>query len=146
MTAKEYLRQLQDMERAIEKKQDRRREILYRAKYVSANYSGVKVRSGFTSDRVADAVIAAEALQEEIDADTWDLICKRHEVIDQIQQLREVPHMQILFGKYVQRKTLDAVAREYGITPTTIRRLHGEALLEFEARHSDILQNTAQAE
>ena len=36
MTAKEYLRQLQDMEKAIEKKQERRREILYRAKYVTA--------------------------------------------------------------------------------------------------------------
>lgn len=142
MTAKEYLRQLQDMERAIEKKQDRRREILYRAKYVTANYSGVKVRSGCTSDRVADAVIAAETLQEEIDADVWKLICKRHEVIKQIQQLREVPHMQILFGKYVQHKTLDAVARRYGITPTTIRKMHGQALLEFEAAHPDILQGS----
>lgn len=140
MTAKEYLRQLQDMEKAIEKKQERRREILYRAKYVTANYSGVKVCCS-TSDRVADAVIAAETLQQEIDADTWKLICKRHEIIGQIQQLKEVPHMQILFGKYVQRKTLDAVAREYGITPTTIWRLHGEALLEFEARHPDIFQS-----
>ena len=141
MTAKEYLRQLRDMEKAIAKKQDRRCEILYRAKYVTANYSGVKVRSGSTSDRVADAVIAAETLQQEIDADTWKLICKRHEIIGQIQQLKEVPHMQILFGKYVQRKTLDAVARDYGITPTTIWRLHGEALLEFEARHPDIFQS-----
>lgn len=141
MTAKEYLRQLQDMEKAIEKKQERRREILYRAKYVTANYSGVKVCSGSTSDRVADAVIAAETLQQEIDADMLDLACKRHEVIQQIQQLQEVPHMQILFGKYVQHKTLDAVARDYGITPTTIRKLHGEALSRFEAQNQDILQS-----
>lgn len=141
MTAKEYFRQLQDMEKVIEKEQERRREILYRAKYVTANYSGVKVRSGSTSDRVADAIIAAETLREEIDADTWNLICRRHEVIDQIQQLREVSHMQILFGKYVQHKTLDAVERESGITPTTIRRPHGKALLEFEERHTDILQS-----
>lgn len=141
MTAKEYLRQLRDMEKAIAKKQDRRCEILYRAKYVTANYSGVKVRSGSTSDRVADAVIAAETLQQEIDADMLDLACKRHEVIQQIQQLQEVPHMQILFGKYVQHKTLDAVAREFGIDATYMRKLHGTALLEFEAQNQDILQS-----
>lgn len=97
MTAKEYLRQLRDMEKAIAKKQDRRCEILYRAKYVTANYSGVKVRSGSTSDRVADAVIAAETLQQEIDADMLDLICKRHEIIGQIQQLQKVLSIDILY-------------------------------------------------
>lgn len=143
MTVKEYLRQLQDMEKAIAKKQDRRREILYRAKYVTANYSGVNVRSGSTSDRVADAVIAAETLQQEIDADVWDLACRRHRIINQIHRMREVPHMQILFGKYVEYKTLDAVAKENGMSSTNVRKLHGKALEAFEAQHTDILQNHA---
>lgn len=142
MTAKEYLRQLQDMEKAIAKKQDRRREILYRAKYVTANYSGVKVRSGSTSDRVADAVIAAEVLQQEIDADIWDLICKRHEVIDQIQQLREVLNIQLLFLRYVQYKPLKDIAKETGYSIQYIREAHGKALLEFEVVHLDILQSS----
>lgn len=141
MTAKEYLRQLQDMEKAIAKKQDRRREILYRAKYVTANYSGVKVRSGSTSDRVADAVIAAETLQEEINADTWALICKRHEVIQQIQQLQEVPHMQLLFCRYVQHKQLKDIAKETDYSLQYIRELHAQALKAFEAQNQDILQN-----
>lgn len=140
MTAKEYLRQLRDMEKAIERKQERRREILYRAKYATANYSGVKVRSGSTSDRVADAVIAAEALQQEINADMWDLICKRHEVINRIERLEEVPHMQILFGRYVQHKTLDTIAKESGYTQNYTRRLHTRALETFEAQHPEILQ------
>lgn len=143
MTAKEYLRQLQDMEKAIEKKQDRRREILYRAKYVTANYSCVKVRSGSTSDRVADAVIAAETLQEEIDADTWALICKRHEIIGQIQQLQKDLNIQLLFLRYVQYKPLKEIAKETGYNMQYIREIHSKALKAFEARYSDILQDSA---
>ena len=141
MTAKEYLRQLRDMEKAIAKKQDRRCEILYRAKYVTANYSGVKVRSGSTSDRVADAVIAAETLQEEIDADTWALICKRHEIIGQIQQLQKVLSIDILYFRYVQHKSLKDIAKETGYTAQYIRTAHGKALLEFEEQNPDILQS-----
>jgi DNA-directed RNA polymerase specialized sigma subunit len=143
MTAKEYLRQLQDMEKAIEKKQDRRREILYRAKYVTANYSGVKVRSGSTSDRVADAVIAAETLQEEINSDTCDLLEKRYEIINQIHKLQKVLSIDILYFRYVQHKSLKDIAKETGYTAQYIRTAHGKALLEFEARHPDILQGSA---
>lgn len=132
------------MEKAIDKKQDRRREILYRAKYVTANYSGVKVRSGSTSDRVADAVIAAEALQQEIDADTWKLICKRHEIIGQIQQLQKDLNIQLLFLRYVQYKPLKEIAKETGYNMQYIREIHSKALKAFEAQHPDILQdNTA---
>jgi DNA-directed RNA polymerase specialized sigma subunit len=141
MTAKEYLRQLRDMEKAIAKKQDRRCEILYRAKYVTANYSGVKVRSGSTSDRVADAVIAAETLQQEIDADMLDLICKRHEIIGQIQQLQKVLSIDILYFRYVQHKSLKDIAKETGYTAQYIRTAHGKALLEFEEQNPDILQS-----
>ena len=141
MTAKEYLRQLRDMEKAIAKKQDRRCEILYRAKYVTANYSGVKARSGSTSDRVADAVIAAETLQQEIDADMLDLICKRHEIIGQIQQLQKVLSIDILYFRYVQHKSLKDIAKETGYTAQYIRTAHGKALLEFEEQNPDILQS-----
>ena len=50
----------------------------------------------------------------------------------QIYSMQKENHYRVLFAKYIEDKTFDAIAEEMGYSWRQIIRIHGAALAEFE--------------
>lgn len=74
-----------------------------------------------------------------IDEEICNLWFRQHEIVKQIQELHDVKYMQILFKIYVQGKNIKVASVEMGMSYPHVKRLHQNALTEFEKVHADIL-------
>lgn len=56
---------------------------------------------------------------------------EQYKIINQIQQLDKLQHVQILYKKYVEYKPLKRIARELSYSESHLKKLHRQALQEF---------------
>lgn len=143
MTAKEYLRQLEMLNTKINQKLQQRVELKHMAECMNAiDYAKDKVQSS-PGDTMTDAVTRYVMLEEEIDRQVDQFIDLKNLIINQIQGLKDLNHIKILFKRYVEFKRLEVIAVEMNYTYTYVRALHGHALQEFERTytilHSSVL-------
>lgn len=141
MTAKEYLSEVQRLQTTIEHKQEKVREYRHAITSVSsARMNPAKVQTSSPADRIGDMVGKIVDLEAGIQKDMVDITYKRHEIINMIHGLDSVAHMQVLFGRYIQCKGLDAIAKDIGKSYRYVIEMHGKALEAFEMVNKDILE------
>lgn len=140
MTAKEYLSEVQRLQSVIKHKRGKAKE--YRrmiASVPSARLNPVKVQSSSPIDRIGDIVGKVADLEAEIENDMVNLAVKQHGIINLIHGLDNAAHIQILFGRYIQCKGLDAIGKDIGKSYRYVIEMHRKALKAFEERYPDIL-------
>lgn len=136
LTAKQYLSQLQRLDVSIKQKKEEHENLLLLAQsFGGISYDDVRVQSSGSQDKMAGKVSAAVDLEAQIKQELQEFLQKRHTVINQIQALENPAHIELLYKRYVQYKPLEVVAAEMGYTFDWTRRLHGEALRNFEETH-----------
>lgn len=141
MTAKEYLSEVQRLQSVIEHKREKVREYRHAIKSVSsARMNPAKVQVCRAADQIGDMVGKIIDLEAEIQKDMVDIAYKRHEIINMIHGLDSAAHMQVLFGRYIQCRGLDAIAKGMGKSYRYVIEMHGKALEEFEMVNKDILE------
>lgn len=141
MTAKEYLSEVQRLQNMIEHKRDRVKEYRHAIKSApSARMNPAKVQTSSPVDRIGDMVGKIVDLEAEIQKDMVDIAYKRHEIINMIHGLDSAAHMQVLFGRYIQCKGLDAVAKDIGKSYRYVIEMHGKALEAFGIVHKSFLE------
>ena len=64
----------------------------------------------------------------------------RHERIDQIQMMNKVEHMDILFKRFVEYKSVECIAKEMNYTYKYASKLLNLALKAFEIQHAEKLE------
>ena len=139
MTAKEYLRQLKQLEIKIAQRRLERDRLLSDAMGNSSpRLSRDKVQTSISGDTMGDNLAEAADTQKEIDWLIGKLIADRHRIIGEIHTLNDARYIQILYLHYVEGKRLEDVA-EIMIKPNGkpysydhIASLHGIALQEFD--------------
>lgn len=139
MTAKEYLRQLKQLEIKIAQRRLERDRLLSDAMGNSSpRLSRDKVQTSISGDTMGDKLAEAADIQKEIDWLIGKLIADRHRIIGEIHTLNDARYIQILYLHYVEGKRLEDVA-EIMIKPNGkpysydhIASLHGIALQEFD--------------
>lgn len=141
MTAKEYLSEVQRLQTMIEHKRDRVKEYRHAIISVSsARMNPAKVQASSPADRIGDMVGKIVDLEAEIQNDMVDIAYKRHEIINMIHGLDSAAHMQVLFGRYIQCRGLDAIGKDIGKSYRYMIEMHGKALKAFEMVNKDILE------
>lgn len=141
MTAKEYLSEVQRLQTTIEHKREKIREYRHAIKSVSsARMNPAKVQTSSPADRIGDMVGKIVDLEAEIQNDMVDIAYKRHEIINMIHRLDSAAHMQVLFGRYIQCRGLDAIGKDIGKSYRYVIEMHGKALEAFEMANKDILE------
>lgn len=141
MTAKEYLSEVQRLQTMIEHKRDRVKEYRHAITSVSsARMNPAKVQASSPTDRIGDMVGKIVDLEAEIQNDMVDIAYKRHEIINMIHGLDSAAHMQVLFGRYIQCRGLDAIGKDIGKSYRYMIEMHGKALKAFEMVNKDILE------
>lgn len=100
------------------------------------DYSKEKTGEGFAGNagfvRVVERIIT---LKEDIDREINEFADQKHKIINQIQGLENLKHVEVLYKRYVEYKRLAAVAKEMNYSFDRTRHLHGYALFEFEKKY-----------
>ena len=133
MKAKEYLRSIEVLAAKIEQKQQRAKE--YRDLALCSggfDYSKEKVQTSNLGGQIENPVIRYVALEQEIEENILMLQRRKDKVTGEIHNLDNANFIKILYKRYVECKSLGKVAKEIGYDYDYIRKLHGEALKEFE--------------
>lgn len=127
MTAKEYLYQIEKLDRLIENKKAEAQMWREIATNISVNMSGERVQSSGSTDTVANAMCKAMDLDNE--AERYER--KRAAIISTIERLDAVLY-DVLHKIYVQGFAIKQVAAHYHKCREWASRKHGEALEALE--------------
>ena len=132
MTAKEYLRQLWQLDREIDIKYQElehlRMSIGIRAQPDPNENVG---HSGNTSDPVADAAVKIATMEQQLNRKIDKLINLRQKITEQIDGLDNRTYRNILTCRYVLMQTWADVAESIGYSEQNCYIIHGKALQEF---------------
>ncbi len=139
MTAKEYLRQLKNLEIKIDQRRLERDRLIAEAMGNSSPRLTVdKVQTSISGDTMGEKLADAADIQREVEWLINKLIADRHRIIGEIHTLTDARYIQILYLHYVEGKKLEDVAEIMVKTngkPYSydhIASLHGMALQEFD--------------
>lgn len=138
MKAKEYLLQIEKLDRVIENKLIEKERWWTLATSTTPNYGGERVQSSGSQQKMADAVCELAVIDEERSEYILQAARKRNEVLATIEELPSVEY-DLLHKVYMQRKTLDDVATDYDKTYSWATTVHGRALKHLQ----DILDRRA---
>jgi hypothetical protein len=141
MKAKEYLHNLQRLDTLINQKIKELEDLRSTSTSIgSLDYSKDRVQSSPSGDAPFVKVIGRMIdLEEEINAEIDKFVDEKHDIINQIQQLQNPKHIEILYKHYVEFKRLEVISVEMGYTYQYIVELHGYALKEFQDTHENLL-------
>ena len=144
MKHKDYLLQIQKLDRMIENKLDEVEHWKNVAKSSTANNESERVQSSGSKEKMADAVCSYLTIEDEINAAIDKLIDKRQEIIETIELL-SVDEYDLLYKMYVgitkvnkddtQERiymTLDEVAVLNDRSKRWAASVHGRALVNLQ--------------
>lgn len=136
MTAKEYLRQLWNLDREIEIKyrelEELRAQIGIKAQLDPTDNVG---HSGNTSDPVSDIAVRIVQMEHRINRKIDRLINLKRKITAQIDGMENRNYRMVLTCRYVLMQTWDDVAESVGYERRQCIRIHGMALQEFARKY-----------
>lgn len=132
MTTKEYLSQINRLDRMIQNKLSEIYQLKTMACSVTVSNEGERVQTSSDKDRLGSAVAKIVDLEKQTDMLVDNFVNKRKHIIEQIDKIEDVNMYNVLSSRYVSRKTFDDIADEMNYSRMQINRIHGKALIEFE--------------
>jgi len=127
MTAKEYMRQVEKLDKLIANKLIEIEQWRSVATGISSFSEGERVQSSRKPQKMADATVEYITLQKENDNNIEKLYKKKKEIIGVIEQL-PIAEYDLLHQRYIQQKSLYEIAEEKNISYAWATKLHGIAL------------------
>lgn len=140
MKAKEYLQQLKRLDTVINQKIKELGDLRSMSTGVGGfDYSKERVQSSPSGDAPFVKLIGRIIdLEEEINAEIDAFVDKKHEIINQIQALKDDKFIDLLYKRYVEYKRLEVISVEMNYTYQYTKELHGYALQEFERTYPNL--------
>lgn len=132
MTTKQYLNQIDRLNRTINNKLAEIYQLKTMVCSISVSADSDRVQTSGDKDRLGSAVAKIVDLESEIDHKIDDLVKKRDKIVAQIENLDDTMAYQTLFSRYIECKTLEQIADDNGYSVRHIIRIHESALIEFE--------------
>ena len=140
MQTEEYLSQLKNIDNRIKdlmKEADRWFDIATSTGGI--DYSADKVQTSPKPDRIGDLVSKVVDYQERCKRLAADKIELKHTIIEQIRSLSgEEMYYNILYGRYVENKSLNRLAVENEYSYRRIKGLHKKAIEDFEKTYGTL--------
>ena len=135
MRAKEYLQRVRILNKEIDQLISERYALKRTMDGLGAvKYDGVGGKAASTEAAFARLVEKIDAMEETINQKIDVYVSERAAIIEKIHALNDSRYIQLLYKRYVEFKPLFKVAVEMNYSEQHIRRLHGQALGEFERR------------
>lgn len=132
MTTKQYLGQIERMDRMIQNKLSEIRQLKCMAISVTIQPKEVNIQVSSDKDKIGNAVSKLVDLEKETEKLIDNYICKRKHIIEQIDNINDTNMYHVLSEKYIAKKDLNVIAVEMGYSFKQVCRIHGKGLSEFE--------------
>lgn len=134
MTAKDYLKQIEQLDIKIRQKSEELACLRETAGGAAAiRYDKDNIQVSAQGDMLERAVIRLVELEDKILDDKLKLATLRDQIIDQIQSLNDKRYVEILYRRYVKYEKFEQIALAMNYDYDYIRVLHGESLGMFES-------------
>ena len=132
MTTKQYLNQIHRIDQIINNKLSEIYQLKNLACSITVSSDSDRVQTSSDQDPLGNAVAKIVDLENEVNDCIDHFSEKRRKIIMQIDSIENQMQYQVLFSRYIERKTFEKIADDNGYSVRQILRIHGEALLQFE--------------
>lgn len=137
MKTKDYLSQVSRLNKMINNKLSE----IYQLRELSVSISAIgndeKVQTSPNFDKIGTTVAKIDEMENNLDKMIDEYLVKRERIIAQIDTMEEESVYQILFSRYIEKKTFEKIATEMKYSWRQIVRLHGKALQQFEKKYGE---------
>lgn len=137
MDTKQYLQQISRLDRLINNKLSEISQLRELAYGISAATNEERVQTTPNFDKIGTAYCKIEEMEEKLDKLIDEYIDKKNLIISQIDKIENEIYYEILFARYIEKKTFEKIADEMTYSWRQIIRIHGRALQEFERIYGD---------
>lgn len=137
MDTKQYLNQISRLDRMINNKLSEISQLRELAISVSSPSNDERIQSTPNFDRIGTAYCKIEKMEENLDRMIDEYLEKKNLIISQIDGIENETYYEILFARYIEKKTFEKIADEMMYSFRNITRLHGRALQEFEKKYGE---------
>ena len=134
MTTKQYLNQVRRYDRMISNKLSEIYQLKTLATSISVATDGDRVQSSGNKDRMGNTVARLVDLERETDKLIQVYTDKRQVIISQIDIMEDMNFYDVLFHRYIEGKTFDAIADDMHYSWRQVVRIHDDALAAFEKK------------
>lgn len=137
MTTKEYLGQISRLNRMINNKLTEIAQLKDMAASISAPQNGDRVQTTPNFDKIGTKYAKIDEMERKIDCMVDELADKKEKIIQQIDSMEDENTYNILFARYIEKKTFEVIATEMKYSWRQVVRLHGTALKQFEKKYGE---------
>ena len=134
MTTKQYLNQIDRINRMINNKLAEIYQLKTMVCSISVSSNEDKVQSSSDKDKLGSAVAKIVDLENEINKAIDIYVDKKERIVSQIDSIKDIMEYQVLFSRYIEHKTFEQIAEDNDYSVRQILRIHGNALVEFEKK------------
>ena len=138
MDTKQYLSQIERLDKMIQNKLSEIYQLKTMACSVTVSNDGDRVQNSGDKDRMGTTVAKIVDLERETDELVDSFVDLKKETMLIIRMIKSERHREILFKKYLEQKSLYEIAEELGMTDRGCKKAHKRALEEFEKNKSTI--------
>ena len=138
MDTKQYLQQIERLDKMIQNKLSEIYQLKTMACNVTVSNDSERVQTSSDKDRLGSTVAKIIDLEKETDRLVDSFIDLKKETMLIIRMIKSERHREILFKKYLEQKSLYEIAEELGMTDRGCKKAHKRALEEFEKNKNTI--------
>ena len=138
MDTKTYLQQISRLDRMINNKLSEISQLRELEISVSAVKNEERVQNTPNFDKIGTAYCKIEEMEEKLDKLIDEYVDKKNLIISQIDGIENETYYEILFARYIEKKTFEKIADEMTYSFRNVTRLHGRALQEFEKKYGNL--------
>lgn len=143
-STKEYLSQISRLDRMIKNKLTELAQLKDLSLGLSAIPNEERVQTTPNHDKTGTVYCKIEAMEESIDKLIDEYVDKKNLIISQIDSMEEETHYEVLFSRYIEKKTFEKIATDMHYSFRNTTRLHGKALQAFEKKYGELyLENVS---
>ena len=135
MTTKDYLNQISRINRMINNKIVELSQLKELACSISAVSGEDRVMVTPNFDKIGTKQAKIDEMERNIDALVDEYIIKRDKIVSQIDSMEDENVYNVLFSRYIEKKTFEVIAKEMNYSWRQTIRLHGIALKKFEQKY-----------
>ena len=132
MDTKQYLSQIERLDKMIQNKLSEIYQLKTMACSVTVSNEKERVQTSSDNDRLGSTVAKIVDLEKETDMLVDRFIDKRSHIISQIDGLDNIDYYHVLSMRYVARNTFEEIAKKTNWSIRKVFSIHGDALKEFE--------------
>lgn len=137
MTTKDYLNQISRLNRMINNKLAEVSQLRELSRSISAVKNEERVMSSSDPDKIGSTYAKIDEIEHNLDNMIDEYLEKKDLIIGQIDGIENENYYNILFSRYIEKKTFEVIATEMKYSWRQIIRLHGNALKSFEEKYGN---------